>query len=108
MRTVLQCLGVSIASVLGTVLLLLVYAVVADAVRPTRRVSVAFSDFLVDVDTGRVASVEIRGQVYTYERRDGEGRTSTRETIGPRIDVAELRTLRPSDPSLPPPTIDAR
>jgi len=108
MRTFLSCVGVSIASVIATVAFFLLYATVHDAGRGDGKTRVAFSEFLAEVESGRVDEIHVVGRIYTYRERGGESRNATRETVGPKADMPALKTLRPIDPSLPPPNIDAR
>jgi hypothetical protein len=108
MRTLLSCIGVSIASVVATVALFFVYATVHDAGRREGKTRVPFSDLVTEVELGRVDEIRVDGRVYTYRIHGGEGRNATKETLGPKADMTALRTLRPTDPSLPAPSIDAR
>ncbi|HEY8076707.1 MAG TPA: hypothetical protein VIF62_21425 [Labilithrix sp.] len=79
-----------------------VYATISDAATKPRRPRVAFSDFVAEVEAGRVGEIRVRGNVYVF---DVAGTTATREAIGPAATRAELETLRPSDPSRPAPKL---
>ena len=107
MRTFLSCIGVSIASVVATVVGFILYATVHDYAHATTQ-RVAFSDFLLELDSGRITSVAVDGRAYSFKTRETDGRTHERETIGPPATAQEVKALRPSDPALPAPTIDVR
>ncbi len=70
------------------------------------RVVVAYSDFITDVHTGKVAEIQIRDREIRYRLRAVDGKTSAvRETIGPIPDQALVESLKPTDPGAPPPKI---
>ena len=104
MKTALQCVGVAIASVILTAVVLFAIGLARDAKRAPAHPRVAFSDLLAEIDHGRVDDVRIEGRVYTY-RIKGAPEPSAHEAIGPTGDESVVRALRPSDPSLPAPKV---
>jgi cell division protease FtsH len=70
-----------------------------------RRVPVAYSDFMAEVRAGRVDEIRIRDREIRYRVHDSSGRIVTKETVGPIPDQALVVSLKPDDPSLPPPKV---
>lgn len=75
-------------------------------VAPTERhVVVAFSDFVAEVHAGQVDEIKIRDREITFRTHDANGRTVTKETVGPAPDQALVASLKPDDPDKPLPKI---
>jgi ATP-dependent Zn protease len=70
-----------------------------------RVVPVAYSDFLQEVHAGRVEEIRIKNREIRFRLRGTDGRSPTRETIGPVPDQALVDSLKPDDPSAPLPKI---
>jgi hypothetical protein len=68
------------------------------------RLPVAFTEFLADVDQGRVEEIHVVGRVATFRVR-WDGKLVTRETIGPLEDREATLNLRPADRAAPAPRI---
>jgi len=66
-----------------------------DRVLPT----VAFGDFLADVERGDVRSVTVKSRVYTYSVAGKDGHLVEKQTTGPEPTIAQVRALRPKDPA---------
>ncbi len=61
--------------------------------------TVAFGDFVADVERGDVRDVSVKGRVYEYSV-PGNGRYLVKkQTTGPEPTIAQLRALRPKDPA---------
>jgi len=65
---------------------------------------VAFSEFLADVEAGRVEDVRVEGRVATFRLRRDQ-RTIVLQTVGPFDDRDQVRALRPDDPGAPAPKV---
>jgi hypothetical protein len=104
MRTALLCIGVALASVVGTVVVFVVFVTLLDA-QADRKIRVPFSELLQKVEEARVEEISVQGQIYTFK---ADGSRGTTETVGPAVGMAELLTLRPSNPTLPAPRVVAR
>jgi ATP-dependent Zn protease len=70
-----------------------------------RRVPVAYTDFLAEVHAGRVIEIRIRDREITYRANGADGRVLVKETVGPTPDEAMIDSLKPDDPTKPPPKI---
>jgi hypothetical protein len=66
---------------------------------------VAFGDFLADVERGEVDDVHVKGRLYTYAFRLGDGRRMTKHATGPEPTLALVRSLRPKDSANRPPKV---
>jgi hypothetical protein len=100
-KTVLLGVGVWWASALAT------FAVLAGALAPSKgeqRTRVAFSEFLLEVESGRVQEIRVKGRVATF-RVTADGHSVERETVGPLEDKEATLNLRPTDPAAPSPKI---
>ncbi len=68
--------------------------------------TVAYSDFLAEVHAGHVEQISVRDREYRFRTRPEGGQASVvREAVGPVADQALVSSLKPDDPSLPPPKI---
>lgn len=86
--------GVSIASIVVTVMLCVLYAVVHDAWRgPRDKRVVAFSDLFAEARAGRVESIDVDGRRYEFHVR---GARNASLAFGPKTTEAELRAFLPT------------
>ncbi len=68
--------------------------------------TVAFGDFVADVERGDVRDVSVKGRVYKYSVPGNDGRrVEKKQTTGPEPTIAQVRALRPKDPASRPPRI---
>ena len=103
LRTVLLALFSFVGSVFLTLFLILLVGGAFTAARETR-VPVAFSDFLADVDAGKVTEIHVSGRSATFlVARDG--RQEERRTVGPFDERDAVLALRPKESDLPAPKI---
>jgi cell division protease FtsH len=77
------------AAIFGFVVLLTIVALVARTNTAARPASVAFTDFLRDVDAGRVATVTVTADGLLFERRDG----TPLQTVAPQGYIASNPTF---------------
>jgi hypothetical protein len=104
LRTLLAFTFVSLASVFGTLLVLVLMAGGFRSPTVGGRVPMAFSEFLYLVDSGRVDEIRVAGREYTFVVVDG-ARRSTKTTIGPATTLEEMQAVRPADPGAAPPKL---
>jgi cell division protease FtsH len=72
---------------------------------PQRSAPVAYSDFLSDVQAGKVEEIKIHDREIRYRLRSPDGHRIVKETIGPIPDQALIASLKPTDPNAPLPKI---
>jgi cell division protease FtsH len=74
---------------------------------PERRQAVAFSEFVTEVQAGRVDEIRIKDREYTFRvhAADGAKSTAQKEAVGPVADEALLATLKPTNKEAPVPKI---
>lgn len=92
----------------GFALLFGLFLAIWQFLTPSERiVPTPYTDFLAEVHAGKVEEVHIHDREIRYRLRPGADgkRPPTRETIGPVPDQALVESLKPTDPSLPPPRI---
>jgi cell division protease FtsH len=71
-----------------------------------RKVPVAFSDFVAEVQAGRVDEIKIKDREYTYRLKGADPqKAGTKEATGPLADEALLATLKPENKDIAPPKI---
>ena len=72
-----------------------------------KRVPVAFSDFVAEVQQGKVDEIKIKDREYTYRIRgaDPSKGGNVKEAVGPLADEALLATLKPEQKDQPAPKI---
>ena len=61
--------------------------------------TVAFGDFLADVERGDVKDVSVKGRVYEYSVMGDDGHLVEKQTTGPEPTIAQVRAMRPKDPA---------
>jgi len=67
--------------------------------------TVAFGDFVADVERGDVREVSVKGRVYEYSVAGTDRYLLKKQTTGPEPTIAQVRALRPKDPASRPPKI---
>jgi hypothetical protein len=104
-KTALLCFVVWIVSALLAFAAIVLPDVVSRA-GPERPQPVAFSDFLAEVDAGRVTEIHVKGRTATFRLRSDSPKISVvKEAVGPFDDEPAIRALRPTRPDDPPPTV---
>jgi hypothetical protein len=99
-KTILFCVASAAVASVATVGVFVLYATITDAGKKPAHSRVAFSEFLLDVEAGRVDQLAVSGRIYTF--RAG---SRVQETVGPKVDASELASLHSSNPALPAPKI---
>src|SRR5271166_3412292 len=97
LKTVLLCVGVWFGSAWLTIAAFVLASSFEQSCRKGKLQPVAFSEFLADVEAGRVDEIRVEGRAATFRLRSN-GRTSERQTVGPFGDREQVRALRPADP----------
>lgn len=93
--------GVTVASFILTFALYIFTDIVTDAIAKPAKLRTAFSEFVHEVEMGRVEEIRVNGRRYTYGVRGSR----EHETLGPAMTEAEIATLRPTDATLPAPKV---
>jgi hypothetical protein len=102
LKTVLLCVFVWLASAFLTAA---AFVTVSSLPGSERRQQVAFSEFLAEVDQGKVDEIRVSGRVATFRRVEDGKHSRELETVGPLDDRAQVLALRPSRPDSPAPKI---
>jgi cell division protease FtsH len=73
---------------------------------PDKRQTVAFSDFLNEVRSGKVEEIHIKDREYTFRVHGADpAKPTQKESVGPVADEALLAMLKPDDKAQPAPKI---
>ncbi len=102
LKTLLTFVVVSAASVSGTLFVLILAA--GGFRGPPPKARVTFSEFLFLVEGGHVDEIHVDGREYTFVVVDQSHRL-TKTTLGPQTTLAEMQSVRPTDPALAPPKV---
>jgi cell division protease FtsH len=90
------------------VLLILMFLGIWNFLTPQeRKQQVAFTEFVTEVQAGRVEEIRIKDREYDFRQHtaDGTKQLVQKTTVGPVADEKLVSTLRPKDESLPAPKI---
>jgi hypothetical protein len=101
LKTLLTFVVVSAASVFGTLFVLIL---AAGGFRGPPKARVSFSEFLFLVEGGHVDEIHVDGREYTFVVVD-ESHRRTKTTLGPQTTLAEMQSVRPTDPAVAPPKV---